>query len=59
MEEIFKTLNNLNPQIMWNTFNFKDPNKHELRRGINLVVPKARTTRAINSFDFRAAMAWN
>lgn len=59
MEEIFKTLNNLNPQIMWNTFNFKYPNKYELRRGINLEVPKARTTRAINSFDFRAAMAWN
>ena len=57
--EVFKTLNQENPEIMWNSFDFKDPNKYDLRRGRNLIVPKARTTRAVNSFDFRASMAWN
>ena len=44
---------------MWDSFNFKDPNKYCLRRDQNLEIPRARTTRDINSFDFRAAMAWN
>ena len=44
---------------MWNSFELKEPNKYELRRGRNLIVPKARSTRALNSFDFRATMAWN
>ena len=57
--EIYKTVNRLNPEIMWDAFKVKAPNKYELRRGSTLNVPKARTTRAINSFDFRAAMAWN
>ena len=59
MIEVFKTLNKSNAQIMWNTFHFKEPNKYELRRGSNLIVPKAQTAQAINSFDFRVAMAWN
>ena len=59
MLEAFKTLHKINAQIMWNTFNFKDPNKYELRRGVNLVVPKAKSARALNSFDFRVALAWN
>ena len=59
MEEVFKTLKRSNANIMWDSFNFKDPNKYELRRGCNLVIPKGRTTKVINSFDFRAALAWN
>ena len=59
VSEVFKTVNQLNPKIMWDSFNFKPPNKYQLRRGQNLMIPQARTTRAINSFDFRAAMAWN
>ena len=59
MIEVFKTVNNLGPKIMWDSFKFKDPNKYCLRRGRNLEIPKAHTTRDINSFDFRAAMAWN
>ena len=57
--EVYKTLNHLNPQIMWDSFMFKAPHKYQLRRGQNLVTPSARTTRAVNSFDFRATMAWN
>ena len=51
--EIYKTVNRLNPEIIM------APNKYDLRRGSTLSVLKARTTRAINSFDLRAAMAWN
>ena len=57
--EVFKTVNYINAEIMWDSFIFKSENKYELRRGRNLTLPKARTSRAINSFDFRAAMAWN
>ena len=56
---VFKTVNRLNPEIMWDSFNMTKTNKYSLRRGQNLQVPLARTTRATNSFDFRAAMAWN
>ena len=34
-------------------------NSSYLRQGSALLIPKAETTRATNSFDFRAAMAWN
>ena len=57
--EVYKTLNHVNPEIMWASFNIKDPHKYNLRRGQNLVIPSARTTRATNFFDFRASMAWN
>ena len=56
--EIFKTLHNLNPEIMWNSFKIK-PESYHLRQGISLQVPKCRSSRTINSFDFRAALAWN
>ena len=59
MGEIFKTLKRLNANIMWDSFDFKDPNKYELRWGCNLVIPKGRTAKVINLFDFRAALAWN
>ena len=57
--EVYKTLNHLNPQIMWDSFRDTVTNKYNLRRGQNLRIPIARTTQATNSFDFRAAMAWN
>ena len=56
--EVFKTLNRLSPEITWDTFTPK-PSRYDLRQGSSLTVPRARTTRAINSFDFRAALAWN
>ena len=57
--EVFKTLNQTNPEIMWDSFNFKDPHKYSLRSDQTLVIPRARTTRATNFLDFRASMAWN
>lgn len=56
--EVFKTLNRLSPEITWDTFTPKW-SRYDLRQGSSLAVPRARTTRAINSFDFRAALAWN
>ena len=57
--EVFKTLNHLNPEVMWDSFGLKGPNKYLLKRGINLKIPKAKTARAVNSFDFRASLLWN
>ena len=31
--EVYKTLNRINPPIMWDTFKFKETNKYTLRRG--------------------------
>ena len=56
--EVFKTLNYLNPEIMWNTFTLKSQ-PYSLRQGVSLVIPSAKTSRGINSFDFRAVLAWN
>ena len=57
--EVYKTLNRLNPPMMWEFFEYKAPNKYSLRRGNNLEIPTACSTRAVNSFDFRVVMAWN
>ena len=56
---VYKTLNHLNPPMMWEFFEYKASNKYSLRRGNNLEIPTARSTRAVNSFDFRVVMAWN
>ena len=56
--EIFKSLNHLSPELMWNSFTIR-PASYNLRHGSSLIVPRARSTRALNSFDFRAALAWN
>ena len=56
--EIFKSLRHLNPEFMWDSFILK-PEVYHLRQGQSLVIPHARSTRAINTLDFRAALAWN
>ena len=56
--EIFKSLNHLNPEFMWDSFVLK-LEVYNLRQGPSLVIPRARSTRAINALDFRAALAWN
>ena len=59
LSKVYKTLNHLNPPMMWEFFEYKTFNKYSLRRGNNLEIPTARSTSAVNSFDFRAVMAWN
>ena len=56
--EIYKSLNFISPQIMWDTFPLKSA-RYNLRQGSKIIVPCAKSARAINSFDFRAALAWN
>ena len=43
---------------MWDSFKIKSEPYH-LRQGISLQIPKGQLARTINSFDFRAALAWN
>ena len=56
--EVFKSLNFLNPELMWNTFKLKSTS-YNLRQGSCILIPKAKTAHALNSFDFRASLAWN
>ena len=56
--EVFKSLHHLNPEFMWNSFILK-PEIYHLRQGQSLVIPRARSTSALNTLDFRAALAWN
>lgn len=56
--EIFKSLNCLNPKIMWETFPLK-PNHYNSRQGSCIIIPQANSTRSVNFFDFRSALAWN
>ena len=56
--EIFKSLKYFNPEIMWDVFNVRE-SSYELRQGSALLIPRARSTKAINSFIFRATLAWN
>ena len=60
MVEVFKTVNKLNAEIMWDSFAVKEPTKYELRSGQNLCIPVGKqSSRLLNSFEFRAIMAWN
>ena len=56
--EVYKSLNRLSPEIAWDIFTPKQ-SRYNLRQGSSLIIPNARTTRGMNSFDFRAALAWN
>ena len=59
--EVYKSLHNISPGIMQNIFSVRQAN-YELRSGEALVVPsyvRYDSTFGINTFDFRAVMAWN
>ena len=56
--EVYKSLHHLNPDMMWESFKIK-PETYNLRGGVNLQIPIGRSSRTINSFEFRAALAWN
>jgi len=47
--EVFISINHLSPEIMWDFFTLRRQ-RYDLRCGQCLVIPDARTTRAINSF---------
>ena len=56
--EIFKSIKRLNPEIMWDTFAEK-VSSYRLRCGSSLHIPRISTVSGLNSFDFRASLAWN
>ena len=56
--EVFKSWNHLNPPIMWEFFTPRE-NTYNLRQGISVFIPRANNSKTLNSFTFRAAMAWN
>ena len=56
--EVFKSLNKLSPEIMWDMFQVK-PLSYNLRNGTSLIIPSASSARSLNSFDFRSSLAWN
>ena len=58
MIEVYKSVNHLNPKIMWETFCTKDV-PYKLRQGQTLQSVNANKVQTINTFDFRATMAWN
>ena len=57
--EVFKSLNNLNPEFMWSYFVFRNI-KYSIRKGPLLRLPAAKSTPyGINSVLFRACLLWN
>ena len=54
MIEVFKSLNHIGPEIIWDYFEMRDIPK--LRHGQTILHAKSQT---LNSFDFRASQAWN
>ena len=57
--EVFKSLNNLNPEFMWSYFVFKNIT-YNTRNGPLLRLPSAKSTSyGINSVLFRACLHWN
>ena len=56
--EVYKSIN-LNPQFMWNYFNFSTLT-YKLRKGNKVNLPETRTCHyGINSLLFRGALLWN
>ena len=57
--EVFKSLNNSNPEFMWSYFTFKKIT-YNIRNGPLLKLPNAKSTYyGITSVHFRACLLWN
>ena len=57
--EVDKSVDNLNSQFMWNSFNISTL-PHELRKRNKVNLPETRNCRyRINSLLFRGALLWN
>ena len=57
--EVFKSLNNSNPDFMCSYFTFKNI-MYNIRNGPQLKIPNAKSTYyGINSVHFRACLLWN
>ena len=59
MTEVYKSLNKLNPEFMWDAFPKKQIT-YDLRSGNTLLLSKKNTvTYGVNSLQFRACSLWN
>ena len=58
MIEVYKRVNRIGPKIMWDTFEIRDI-PYKLRQGQSIVNSCALKAQTLNSFDFRASLAWN
>ena len=59
MIETYKSVNKLNPEIMWDTIENKNV-RYSLRSGSTLKLPSNNTTHfGLNSLKFRASLLWN
>ena len=56
--EVFKCMHKLNPELMWDILQPKTTG-YNLRNGSLLIVPRAKNSIGLNSFQFRATLAWN
>ena len=57
--EVFKSLNNSNPEFIWFYFTFKNI-AYNIRNGPLLKLPNAKSTNhGITSVHFRACLFWN
>ena len=57
--EVFKNLNNSNPEFTWSYFTFKNIT-YNIRNGQLLKLPNAKSTYyGINFVHFRACLSWN
>ena len=57
--EVYKSLHKLSPPLMWDIFTRRE-SRYSLRKGCKLnPLLQTASSRAINSFDFRATLAWN
>lgn len=59
MIEVFKSINRLNPEFMWDLF-VKNKSRYNLRSGNTLVLPPTNTVRhGSNSLLFKSSLLWN
>ena len=59
MTEVYKSINHLNPQFMWNLFELKEV-PYSLRGGNKLVLPPTKKiTYGLYGLIFRASLIWN
>ena len=57
--EVFKSLSNSNPELMWSYFTFKNIT-YDIRNGLLLILSNSKSMYCgINSVHFRACLLWN
>ena len=58
MIKVFKSLNHIGPEIIWDTFEIREI-PYDLRQRQTIRTLHANESQTLNSFDFPASQAWN